>query len=140
MKKNNRLIKKSSLIKNENGFIYKLVDLSHFKKKKISESYISTIKKNSIKAWKFHKKNTLNLFVIKGKVIFVIFTDGKFYKYIIDDTTFSRLTITNKMWYGFMGLNSNESQILCFTDYMHNEKEMLRKNINEIYFDWDKYK
>ncbi len=140
MIKNKLLINKFPVIKNKDGSIYKLVDTSHFKKKKISESYISTIKKNSVKAWKYHKKNTLNLFVIKGKVIFVIFTNGKFYKYVVDDLSFSRLTIPNKMWYGFMGLNSKESKILCFTDFAHNEKEMLRKNIDEIYFNWGEYK
>ena len=39
------------------------------------EVYFSKIKPNAIKAWKLHKKMTLNLIVPMGKVQFVFFSE-----------------------------------------------------------------
>lgn len=131
--------KKYKIINHSDGDIYKLLKSHNFKSKKISESYISFIKNNSVKAWRYHEKNNLNLFVIRGKVLFVTYINNKYYKYIIDEKSFIRLTIPHKIWYGFKGLDKYSSQILCFVDNLYDEKEILRKNINELDFDWSKY-
>ena len=52
---------------------------------KIKETYFSVINFNKVKAWKFHKKMSLNLFVSKGKVRFVFFLKNRFKIIEIDE-------------------------------------------------------
>ena len=105
---------------------------------KFGEAYFSKIRFGKIKAWKYHKKATLNLAVISGKVIFVFYSKkfNNFKKIQVNEKKYLRLTIPPKIWFGFKGLSKTESVIINLTDLKHNPKEVLRCKKNEIKFDW----
>ena len=104
---------------------------------KFGEAYFSYIKKNKVKAWKRHKLMQLNLIVPKGDVLFV-FKDAleNFRKEIIGESNPKRLTVPQGLWFGFKGINSKESVILNISNIMHDDREVEKKEINEINYDW----
>ena len=69
------------------------------------EAFFSTVNFHDIKAWKKHKKMTLNIVVILGVIKFFFFDDrmnsayrGKFHEFILGPTkNYSRLTVTPGM-------------------------------------------
>jgi len=102
------------------------------------EAYFSNIEFNNIKAWKRHLKMTCNLIVPYGKVRFVFFDEDIISKKIVDIgvDNYCRITVKPKTWFGFKGLNSPSSLILNISDIPHNPKEIERKDLNSINFDW----
>lgn len=103
------------------------------------EAYFSYIKHNKVKAWKKHSLMQLNLIVPKGDVLFVFKDElGSFREEIVGDINKVRLTVPPGLWFGFKGINTKDSVILNISNIMHDDKEVERKNINEIDYDWEK--
>ena len=65
-------IYKSKKIYNINGNLSKLLSKKSLSYKNFGELYLTNIKYKSIKGWKYHKKMISNIFLISGKVKFVI--------------------------------------------------------------------
>jgi dTDP-4-dehydrorhamnose 3,5-epimerase len=108
-----------------------------------AEAYFSEVEANAIKAWKRHKKMTLNLIVPKGKIRFVLYDDRvnsieQFQIIILSTKHYQRLTIPPMIWVGFQGLSCKNSMLLNIANLMHDPMEVDRKNIDEIEFDWSK--
>ena len=105
------------------------------------EAYFSQIDKGTIKAWKRHKKMTLNLVVPVGKIKFVIFDDrnkeGQFQEITISRDNYCRITVPPMVWFGFKGVSKGSSILLNIANMMHNTKEVERKNIKDIEFNWE---
>jgi len=111
--------------------------------KKFGEVYFSSIKKNTIRAWKQHKQMTLNLIVPVGKVRFRFFDDrkksntfNKTFKIVLSQKPYFRLTVPPGIWYGFQGISDGLNLICNVTDIPHDPDEVLRKKIHEIEMDW----
>lgn len=107
------------------------------------EAYFSEIKPGSIKAWKRHREMTLNLIVPLGKIKFVLFDDRKgsnnrFQEVIISKENYCRLTVPPMIWVGFKGLSSFKSILLNIASIPHNPKEVDKKEIDKIEFDWNR--
>ena len=107
------------------------------------EIYFSTVLKDSIKAWKLHKKMTLNLVVPIGSVMFCFYDNRensksfkKNSKIILSQKPYSRLTVPPGIWYGFKGLSNGTNLICNISDIPHHPDEIIRKEINEIKIDW----
>ena len=105
------------------------------------EAYFSEIEKNTVKAWKRHREMTLNLIVPFGKIKFVLFDDRKgsnnrFQEVIISKENYCRLTVPPMIWVGFKGLSSFKSILLNIASIPHNPKEVDKKEIDKIQFDW----
>lgn len=107
------------------------------------EAYFSSIKKNEIKSWKLHTKMTLNLIVPVGAIRFVIFDDrenspsiGKFAELILSRDNYKRLTVPPKLWLAFQGFDENLNLLLNITDIEHDPGEIIRKDLNEIKYNW----
>ena len=105
------------------------------------EAYFSEIEKNIVKAWKRHREMTLNLIVPSGKIKFVLFDDRKgsnnrFQEVIISKENYCRLTVPPMIWVGFKGLSSFKSILLNIASIPHNPKEVDKKEIDKIEFDW----
>tara|TARA_E500000331_G_C17113450_1_gene650682 strand:+ start:524 stop:928 length:405 start_codon:yes stop_codon:yes gene_type:complete len=124
-------------IKNPKGNILKIINKKEFFFKGFGEAYLSSIRKGSIKAWKKHKKSHLNLTIILGKVKFVIYNEKKesFKNIILKKNDKKKIYISPGIWFGFMGL-SKDNIILSIASEISNEKEILRKKIKEIKYDW----
>ena len=105
------------------------------------EAYFSEIEKNTVKAWKRHREMTLNLIVPLGTIKFVMFDDRKgsnnmFQEVIISKENYCRLTVPPMIWVGFKGLSSFKSILLNIASIPHNPKEVDKKEIDKIQFDW----
>ena len=105
------------------------------------EAYFSNIEKGVVKAWKRHNKMTLNLVVPVGEIRFVLFDDrkmlsSKFYEITLSKSNYCRLTIPPMIWMGFQGLSNGGSMLLNIADMEHDPHEVVKKNIEEIEFNW----
>lgn len=103
------------------------------------EAYFSIVTQGTVKAWKMHERMTLNLLVPQGEVRFVFHLhDSDLYRTeIIGTTRYVRLTVPPHIWFGFQGLGSPQSLILNIANIAHDPKEVLRKAIEEINFNWN---
>ena len=106
------------------------------------EAYFSQIEKDAVKAWKRHKKMTLNLIVPVGKIRFIFFDDRnatktQFQEVIISKQNFCRLTVPPMIWMGFQGLSDSASVLLNIANIEHNVHEVDRRNIKQIKFNWN---
>ena len=102
------------------------------------------IEHNFVKAWKKHTKMTCNLLVPHGKVEFVIFDDRNanaenhcFAKICLSKENYKRLTIPPKVWFGFKGVDKENSIILNVSDMKHDPDEVQRASLDEILFNWE---
>ena len=103
------------------------------------EAYFSNIKKGKIKGWKLHKEMTMNLIVPSGTVKFVFF-DEKFKSHqelTIGRINYCRVTVPPKIWFAFQGLdNKYPNLVFNFANFQHDPNEVIRKEINEIFYNW----
>jgi len=105
------------------------------------EAYFSQIDNNAIKAWKRHKKMTLNLMVPVGEIKFVLFDDRdesnvRFQEVIISKNNYCRLTVPPMVWMGFQGLAKEGSMLLNIADIEHDPDEVDRLKIDNLNYDW----
>tara|TARA_B100001093_G_scaffold519133_2_gene606652 strand:+ start:4073 stop:4495 length:423 start_codon:yes stop_codon:yes gene_type:complete len=131
---------KEKVIQHDQGNIFHVIKKESNGYSDFGEAYISAIKYQSVKAWKMHNEMTLNLFVIIGKVKFVICDDKDkeniFDTFILSSKENFRLTIPPKLWVGFRGETEGESLILNIADIPHSDDELMRKNKKDINFNW----
>ena len=101
------------------------------------EAYFSQVDFGAIKAWKLHTKMTMNIMVPIGEVHFAFIDEmGGFRTETLGANNYARLSVPPGIWFGFKGLNSPSSLILNISDIPHNPKEIERKDLNSINFDW----
>ena len=103
------------------------------------EIYFSWVEQGAIKAWKYHKRMTLNLVVPVGEVSFVFhLTNPKnnFRTENIGEERYVRLTVPPGIWFGFQGLTSGYSLLMNVIDLEHDPDEVLRKETSEFDYDW----
>ncbi len=108
------------------------------------EAYFSTVKCGEVKAWKRHKRMTLNLIVPVGEVRFVIYDDrpqsgtcGNFLEVTLSPDNYLRLTIPPDLWVGFMGGGGELNLLLNIAEMEHDPNEVDRLDLNNIEYDWD---
>lgn len=119
------------VISNNFGNIVKIVKCDNKTPQKISEVYCSWIKPNKIKAWKKQDLQTLNLFVILGKIRFVfIDKNDELMKLDINYDSQKLITIPPGIWYGFMCISSDDGLILNSTDLIHNPDSVKRRSVD----------
>lgn len=110
---------------------------------KFGEIYFSTILKDKIKAWHLHKEATLNYACVYGKVKLVLFderekskTFGEYQEIFLSPENYSLITIPPNIWNGFKGLHKEHSIIANCLNLPHNEKEMVRSDIENKRFNY----
>ena len=103
------------------------------------EVYFSWVEQGAIKAWKFHQRMTLNLFVPMGEVSFVFhLTNQKnsFRTENIGEERYVRLTVPPLIWFGFQGIASLRNLLMSLSVMAHDPNEALRKTTSEIDYNW----
>ena len=111
---------------------------------KFGEIYFSTIFKDKIKAWHLHREATLNYACIFGKVKLVLFDERKtsstfsqYQEILLSTENYSLISIPPNIWNGFKGDFDEFSIIANCLNLPHNEKEMVRLDINEKRFSYN---
>jgi len=111
--------------------------------KNFGEAYFSNLKSGKIKAWKMHKKMTLNIIVPVGEIKFVLFEDAKqfsnemhFQAFSLSRSNYKRLTVPPNFWMGFQCKSKEDAMLLNIADIEHDPSEVKNMKINEISYDW----
>jgi dTDP-4-dehydrorhamnose 3,5-epimerase len=111
---------------------------------KFGEIYFSTIYENKIKAWHLHKESFLNYTCVFGEVRLVLFDDrhdsntkNQIQEIILSPNKYFLVTIPPNVWNGFKGLGKKESIIANCLTIPHNEREMVRKEPKDNYFNYN---
>ena len=138
---NNFSIRKITKVNNKKGSIFKIINNKDHNFNKFGELYISEVFKNEIKAWKYHLRNELNLYVIEGRIKFV-FAYRHEKKYLFDEIIIHKnseklIHIPKKTWFGFMGIN-NSNKILSLSSNLFTENEIIRKKVYNLKYNWIK--
>lgn len=106
----------------------------------LGEVYFSYVNPKAIKAWKLHKRMTLNLVVPFGKVRFV-FCDtliaGNYRVEDVGDGNYVRLTVSPNIWFGFQGIANSPSLVTNIADLKHDADEVERKEISFFDYKWE---
>ncbi len=110
--------------------------------KGFGEAYFSWVSAGAIKAWKLHTKMTMNLVVPVGQVRFVfrcINAQGvdEFRVEEIGFNRFGRITVPPGIWFGFKGIDINQSLILNIANINHDPNEVERLTQQDINYDWN---
>ena len=131
-------IKTLKTIKLSEGNIMHVMKKNKTQKFVFGEAYFSKIKFCKVKAWKFHKRMTLNLVVPYGKVKFVFYSkqNNIFREITIGEKKYCRLTVPPKIWFGFKGMSKKESIILNIANIVHDPKESLKCEKNLFNYTW----
>ena len=116
--------------KNFKGDVYKILSSSSKIYKGFGELYITTLNKNISKGWNFHKRMTLNLFVIKGKVKFYLKKNNKLVKKTLSENKNEILTIKPKVWVKIVNLADEKSKLINFANLKYNQNEIIKKEIS----------
>ncbi len=108
------------------------------------EAYFSTIKYNAIKAWKRHKRMTLNLVIPHGEVKFVLWdgrksskTYNNFFEIVLSQNNYKRLTIPAGIWMGFQGLSKEVNLLLNIADIKHDPDEQENVPMDELQINYN---
>tara|TARA_B100000579_G_scaffold382768_1_gene352168 strand:- start:38 stop:454 length:417 start_codon:yes stop_codon:yes gene_type:complete len=124
---------KEKIFLDDRGFVR---TLSNLKFKKIKRIYfVNNFKKNFIRAWHAHKKESKYAYVLKGTVMFgaVNLKNNKVSKFFIDEKIPKLLFIPPNYANGFMNL-SNDSIVMFLSD------KTLNQSLNDdIRFPYDKW-
>lgn len=125
------------------GDIYHAMKKSDEGFKSFGEAYFSTVYKDDIKGWKKHTKMVLNLIVPIGAIEFVIYDDrmgsstrGKFYRVLLSQKNYQRLTIPSGVWVAFKGISSDINMLLNLASIEHDPSESININFDEINYEW----
>ena len=121
------LKKKFQRKKNLKGDIYKIINKKSKNFSGFGELYLSSLNKGMTKGWNFHKKMTLNLFVVKGKVMFFLKRDKKVFRINLNEDQNEILTVKPKVWVKMVNLSLKESKIINFANLVHNKNEIIKK-------------
>ena len=134
---------KLKIINSEEGSVLHFIKKTDLGFKEFGEVYFSTVDKESIKAWKLHKRMTLNLVVPVGRVIFH-FIDARpnstnynnIKTIVLSQNPYTRLTVPPMFWFGFKGLADGLNLISNQADLVHDPEEVDRKPIDAFDVNW----
>tara|TARA_Y100000590_G_scaffold290416_1_gene326889 strand:- start:1053 stop:1496 length:444 start_codon:yes stop_codon:yes gene_type:complete len=108
------------------------------------EAYFSIVEHGSVKAWKRHRRMTLNLIVPHGSIQFVIHDDrddsktkGLFESIKISRDNYYRLSIPPMLWLGFKGCSQGQNILLNIASIPHDPNEADNMDESEIDYNWE---
>jgi len=106
------------------------------------EAYFSWVSVGSVKAWKRHRKMTMNVVVPMGKVRFVFHCINadkvkEFRVEEIGEDRYVRLTVPSGIWFGFQGLCAPQSLVMNIASIPHDPTEVERLLLSDINYKWN---
>ena len=132
------------VINSEQGSVLHFIKKTDEGFSEFAEVYFSIVNKEAIKAWKLHKRMTLNLVVPVGRVMFH-FIDARpnstnynnIKTIVLSQNPYTRLTVPPMFWFGFKGLADGLNLISNQADLEHDPSEMERKPIDAFDVNWE---
>ena len=103
------------------------------------EIYFSAVRYGAVKAWRRHKRMTLNLAVPVGKVRVVLYDDrknspagGRVQEVIVGRDRYALIRIPPGIWSGFQGLQAPESLVANCATLPHDPEEIERRDPDDV--------
>lgn len=140
-------VKKISLVRNpdDRGYVTEILrcDSPHFIK--FGQVYVASCRRNVVKAWHCHEKQTDHFYVIKGTAKIGLYDDrvdspthGEYNVFILgEDGEDALLILPPLVWHGQMGLSEMSYLINIPTEpYNPDNPDELRKGIDELEDIW----
>jgi dTDP-4-dehydrorhamnose 3,5-epimerase len=138
--RNNKKIKLLNLmkIKNLKGNLQLIKKSNNDNLKNIKEIYSLWVNKNKIKGWNYHKKMTVTLVILVGRVKVVIYDPENyiFNKFIINESKPQMLVIPPKKYFGIKNLYTKKSLLLNLADLKHSKNEYIKISLKKINYAW----
>ena len=110
---------------------------------RFGEAYFSVVEAGAVKAWKRHRRMTMNLIVPIGAARFVMYDDrvrsstsGAYQEVILSRDNYCRLTVPPLVWLGFQGVGEAQAMIHNIADVPHDPSEVDKKAVDEIEYSW----
>lgn len=140
------IISPQNIIEVNEGNVFHAMKSTESTFKGFGEAYFSTVKPLAIKSWKRHNNMTLNLIVIFGEILFVIYDNrpnsisfGSTQEVILGPSiNYARMTVPPGLWVAFQGLSTSNSIMLNLADILHDPLEIDRLEINHFPYEWRK--
>jgi len=111
---------------------------------KFGEIYFSYTHPNTVKAWHLHKRMTVNYVCLIGKIKLVLFddrknssTNGQIQEIFLTTENYSLVSVPPNIWNGFKSIENKSSIIANCSDIPHDPIEMIRRQHNDKYFNYD---
>ena len=133
-------------IEDVRGAVFHVIKSSSATFKSFGEAYISKIRFNVVKGWKYHKKMTQNFSVPYGKIKLVLYDNRSGSKtygmideiYLDDHDNYIRVTLPPRIWYSFKSVSKEYSLLLNIADIEHDRNESKVMDIldNNIPYKW----
>lgn len=106
------------------------------------EAYFSLVSGRAVKAWKRHTRMTMNVVVPVGQVRFVFREinaagDDEFRIEDIGVERYVRITVPAGIWFGFQGLDTQQSLVLNIASIPHDPNEVERLALSGINYAWE---
>lgn len=102
------------------------------------EIYFSYVNSLAIKAWKLHRKLTMNLAVPSGTIKLVLYderensqTKWQIHEIIVGEQDYCLITVPPGIWNGFQGLGTTGSLIANCATLPHDPDEVERLNVDD---------
>ena len=134
------------IIEDDRGSVMHMLRLDDPHFEKFGEIYFSNTRPNTIKAWKRHKRMTLNIAVPIGRVRLVAYDDraeSKSYKnvdaFILGpDDQYALITIPPLIWFGFQNIGSTDALLANCATIAHETNEAEQRGLDDapLEFDW----
>jgi len=110
------------------------------------EIYFSIVNSTAVKAWKLHKKMTINLAVPLGSIRLVLYDDRpdsptrrKIQELVVGEDNYSLIKIPPMIWNGFQGLSKPKTIVANCATQPHDPEEIDRLDAFDpsIPYDWE---
>jgi dTDP-4-dehydrorhamnose 3,5-epimerase len=127
-----------------NGDVYHAMKQSDPGYHGFGEAYFSAVKPGAVKAWKRHRRMTLNVVVPVGAIRFVIHDDraesptaGETWSVVLSPENYCRLTVPPGLWFGFQGAAAETSLLLNLADIEHSPEEGEHRPPAALSYRWE---
>ena len=134
------------IIKDDRGSVMHMLrsDNPHFER--FGEIYFSTTRPNTIKAWKRHKRMTLNVAAPVGRIRLVAYDDRtgsdsyqKLDEFILGpNDQYSLITIPPMIWFGFQNIGAADALLANCATIPHEPEEAEQRDLNDVPFKFDR--
>lgn len=131
-------IKELKIISDKRGSVRKMISSQDPEFTKFGEIYFSTIKKDVVKAWMKNKTATTNYTLIQGSVKLVLVENEEIKEIHLDSKEGKLITISPGIWRGIENTGQTEAIIADLMDRPYDEKDLERKNPEELTEIWKK--
>jgi dTDP-4-dehydrorhamnose 3,5-epimerase len=130
-------------IPNPKGDVYHALKRSDPGYRDFGEAYFSTVVPGAVKAWKRHRRMTVNVVVPVGAIKFAIVDDrpgsatpGAVFETVLGPDHYARLTIAPGLWFGFMGVGPGLNLLLNLADIEHTPDEGEQRPVEAFDYRW----